>query len=142
MAASLQARVIAQMKIKEEDDERQKRTNISPMPIHNGNVTITPTAHIKTEGKILKILICLPISYSTIFFRSIFVLLLAVSSSLKRTSPIVHHRAAKIRPHYANHGMMSPSEQDRMRSNELMSPEINSMLPDDRAHVRPKHDDG
>lgn len=49
LAASLQQRVIAQMKIKEERDvERQKRAEINP--IHNGSVTITPTAHIKTEG--------------------------------------------------------------------------------------------
>lgn len=49
LAASLQQRVIAQMKIKEERDvERQKRAEINPM--HNGSVTITPTAHIKTEG--------------------------------------------------------------------------------------------
>lgn len=50
LAASLQQRVLAQMKIKEEHDERQKRAEISP--IHNGSVTITPTAHIKTEGKL------------------------------------------------------------------------------------------
>lgn len=50
LAASLQQRVLAQMKIKEERDERQKRAEISP--IHNGSVTITPTAHIKTEGKL------------------------------------------------------------------------------------------
>lgn len=48
LAASLQQRVLAQMKIKEERDERQKRAEISP--IQNGSVTITPTAHIKTEG--------------------------------------------------------------------------------------------
>lgn len=48
MAASLQQRVLAQMKIKEERDERQKRAEISP--IQNGSVTITPTTHIKTEG--------------------------------------------------------------------------------------------
>lgn len=48
LAASLQQRVLAHMKIKEERDERQKRAEISP--IHNGSVTITPTAHIKTEG--------------------------------------------------------------------------------------------
>lgn len=50
LAASLQQRVLAQMKIKEERDERQKRAEISP--IHNGSVTITPTAHIKTEGQL------------------------------------------------------------------------------------------
>lgn len=50
LAASLQQRVLAQMKIKEERDERQKRAEISP--IHNGSVTITPTAHIKTEGEL------------------------------------------------------------------------------------------
>lgn len=36
------------MKIKEERDERKRAETI---PIHNGSVTITPTAHIKTEGK-------------------------------------------------------------------------------------------
>lgn len=50
LAASLQQRVLAQMKIKEEHDERQKQAEINP--IHNGGITITPTAHIKTEGKI------------------------------------------------------------------------------------------
>lgn len=50
LAASLQQRVLAQMKIKEEHDERQKQAEINP--IHNGNITITPTAHIKTEGKL------------------------------------------------------------------------------------------
>lgn len=50
LAASLQQRVIAQMKIKEERDvERQKRAETNT--IHNGSVTITPTTHIKTEGK-------------------------------------------------------------------------------------------
>lgn len=49
LAASLQQRVLAQMKIKEERDERQKRAEINP--IQNGSVTITPTAHIKTEGR-------------------------------------------------------------------------------------------
>lgn len=49
LAASLRARVVAQMKIKE---EHEKRSDIPmPMPIINGNVTITPTQHIKTEGK-------------------------------------------------------------------------------------------
>lgn len=48
LAASLHQRVIAQMKIKQEHDER-KRAEMNPM--HNGNVTITPTSHIKTEGK-------------------------------------------------------------------------------------------
>lgn len=50
LAASLQQRVIAQMKIKEERDvERQKRAENNT--VHNGSVTITPTAYIKTEGK-------------------------------------------------------------------------------------------
>lgn len=70
-----------------------------------------------------------------------------MSSSLKRSSPIVeHHRAAKIRPNYGNHhhgnhvSLLSPNE--NYRSNELRSPEINSMLREERAHIRPKHDDG
>lgn len=42
------------MKIKEERDvERQKRVDINP--IHNGSVTITPTAHIKTESEWTKV---------------------------------------------------------------------------------------
>lgn len=64
------------------------------------------------------------------------------SSGLKRTSPIVaHHRPAKIRPHYGNHindSMLSPNENHR----DLMSPEINSIRSEERAHIRPKHDDG
>lgn len=67
-------------------------------------------------------------------------LAISVSSSLKRHSPIIEHRAAKIRPVYMGDRMMSPN--DGHRSNELMSPEINSMLRDERVHIRSKHDDG
>lgn len=49
LAASLQQHVLAQMKIKEEHDERYKRS-MTPIPILNGNVTITPATQIKTEG--------------------------------------------------------------------------------------------
>lgn len=45
LAASLQQRVLAQMKIKEEHDERQKQAELNS--IHNGNISI---ASIKTEG--------------------------------------------------------------------------------------------
>lgn len=48
LAASSQQRALAQMEIKGERDERQKRAEISQ--IQNGSVTITPTAHIKSEG--------------------------------------------------------------------------------------------
>lgn len=50
------------------------------------------------------------------------------------------HRSAKMRPIYMGDSMLSPNENHR--SNELMSPEINSMLRDDRVHIRAKHDDG
>lgn len=63
-------------------------------------------------------------------------------SSLKRTSPIVqNHRPAKIRPPYGSHmndSMLSPNENHR----DLMSPEINSLRSEERAHIRPKMDDG
>lgn len=65
---------------------------------------------------------------------------ISVSSSLKRRSPLIDHRAAKIRPIYMANNMLSPNENHR--SNELMNPEINSMLRDERVHIRAKHDDG
>lgn len=47
LAASLHARVMAEMKIKE---EHEKRSDLAPISVLNGNVTITPTQHIKIEG--------------------------------------------------------------------------------------------
>lgn len=69
--------------------------------------------------------------------------LLTAPSGIKRSSPIVqqHHRPAKIRPHYGNHineSLLSPNENHR----DLMSPDMNSIRSDERAHIRPKHDDG
>lgn len=73
---------------------------------------------------------------------------------MKRTSPVVHNRAAKIRPTYVNHhhmndSLLSPGNSRPIPSGrhsstlELMSPEINSLSPDGRPHhIRPKHDDG
>lgn len=55
LAASLQQHVIASMKIKEERDERKRAETL---PIHNGSVTITPTAHIKTEGTKISVCFC------------------------------------------------------------------------------------
>lgn len=145
MAASLQQRVLAQMKIKEERDERQKRAEISP--IHNGSVTITPTAHIKTEGKYQnRCFFSLKFHYGkwqfNLFSNKINSSVISVSNNLKRTSPIVqNHRPAKIRPQYGNHisdSLLSPNENHR----DLMSPEINSIRSEQRAHIRPKHDDG
>lgn len=110
--------------------------------MHNGNINATPPTHIKTEGtpnKISKIshsglLRCEYISHFT-------------GGGIKRTSPIVNHRPAKIRPHYVNHvndSLLSPGSHSGRHSTtaELMSPEISSLLPEERAHLRPKHDDG
>lgn len=49
LAASLQARIVAQMKIKE---EHEKRSEITSIPMINGSLTITPTQQIKIEGKL------------------------------------------------------------------------------------------
>lgn len=54
LAASLHQRVIAQMQIKQEHDERRRAER---NPMHNGTVTITPAPHIKTEGD-LTVQIC------------------------------------------------------------------------------------
>lgn len=123
------------MKIKEEHDERQKVNWI-----HNGNVTITPTAHIKNEGK--------DYNRNNVYKwnLTIFFFLLKAANNLKRASPIVqaHHRPAKIRPHYGSHmndSLLSPNENHR----DLISPEINSIRSNERAHIRqiePKIDDG
>lgn len=68
--------------------------------------------------------------------------LITAPNNLKRTSPIVqNHRPAKIRPQYGNHindSLLSPNENHR----ELISPEINSIRSVERAHTRPKLDDG
>lgn len=49
LAATLQACVVA--RINEDYGERQKRNEINThSAMQNGNITITPTAHIKTEG--------------------------------------------------------------------------------------------
>lgn len=49
LAATLQACVVA--RINEDYGERQKRNDINAhSAMQNGNITITPTAHIKTEG--------------------------------------------------------------------------------------------
>lgn len=61
LAASLQARILAQLKIKEENEERQRRNDLPPqggsttgnsrsMP----NVSIIQQPHIKTEGTCLE----------------------------------------------------------------------------------------
>lgn len=48
LAASLHARVVAEMKIKE---EHEKRSNVQmPLPMVNGNISIKSTQHIKIEG--------------------------------------------------------------------------------------------
>lgn len=69
LAASLQARVIATLKIKEEDEERHRRDlsihhstsgtinsssnsiNSTNSNIHGGSLQIVQTAHIKSESK-------------------------------------------------------------------------------------------
>lgn len=49
LAASLHARVVAEMKIKEEHEKRNEM-NMTPIPMVNGSVTITATHQIKIEG--------------------------------------------------------------------------------------------
>lgn len=159
LAATLQACVQARF-----SEERHKRSDInSQSAMQNGNITITPTAHIKTEG----IHLCSHLFYFYVkvgtvrtkvieFFCDTFAFAAPAAVSLKRSSPIVHHRVSKIRPHYPEHhlndSLLSPeSHREQLSTSsgrhsatmELMSPDINSMLPDDRSHhIRPKHDDG
>ncbi|XP_049538313.1 histone-lysine N-methyltransferase, H3 lysine-79 specific isoform X3 [Anopheles darlingi] len=99
LAASLQARVIATLKIKEEDEERHRRdlgshhatsvnlssgnsSSNSNSNIHGGSLQIVQTAHIKSE------------KYASTSSSSSS----SSSSSLKRTSPIVEHPAGTRPP--------------------------------------------
>lgn len=58
-----------------------------------------------------------------------------------------HHRPAKLR-HYSemNDSLLSPDSQQhsgrQSTTLELMSPEINSMIPEDRQLIRAKQEDG
>lgn len=125
LAASLQARVIAQLKSKEEDEERHRRADL--MVMHNSgpgpgsnNIQLVQTPHLKAD------------KYPT---------------GLKRTSPIIENppRPPKmlytdcsdvmINPellHGTSRGVPGPS-----RNMALMSPEINSLsaVGDDRHHM-------
>lgn len=122
LAASLQARVRAQLQSKEEDDERHRRADIMAMhgsgPIGSNNIQLVQTPYMKADK---------------------------YSSGLKRTSPIIENppRPPKmlytdcsdgmINPEllHANRGVPGPS-----RNMALMSPEINSMSTvDDRHHL-------
>lgn len=122
LAASLQARVRAQLQSKEEDDERHRRADIMAMhasgPMGSNNLQLVQTPHMKADK---------------------------YSSGLKRTSPIIENppRPPKmlytdcsdgmINPEllHANRGVPGPS-----RNMALMSPEINSMSTvDDRHHL-------
>lgn len=63
LAATLQACVVA--RINEDYGERQKRNDINTHSVmQNGNITITPTAHIKTEGRFSLDFRIRPISYT------------------------------------------------------------------------------
>lgn len=122
LAASLQARVRAQLQSKEEDDERHRRADIMAMhasgPMGSNNLQLVQTPHMKADK---------------------------YSSGLKRTSPIIENppRPPKmlytdcsdgmINPEllHANRGVPGPS-----RNMALMSPEINSISTvDDRHHL-------
>ena len=52
LAASLQARVLASLKIKEENEERQRRSELSYTNQNASSLPIPPS-QIKTEGKFL-----------------------------------------------------------------------------------------
>lgn len=124
LAASLQARVIAQLKSKEEDEERHRRADLMAMhnsgPVGSNNIQLVQTPHLKVDK---------------------------YPSGLKRTSPIIENppRPPKmlytdcsdvmITPellHAASRGVSGPS-----RNMALMSPEINSLttVGDDRHHL-------
>uniref|UniRef100_A0A1Q3EZ08 Histone-lysine N-methyltransferase, H3 lysine-79 specific n=1 Tax=Culex tarsalis TaxID=7177 RepID=A0A1Q3EZ08_CULTA len=124
LAASLQARVIAQLKSKEEDEERNRRADLmamhNPGPVGSNSIQLVQTPHLKTDK---------------------------YPSGLKRTSPIIENppRPPKmlytdcsdvmISPellHAASRGVSGPS-----RNMALMSPEINSLstVGDDRHHL-------
>ncbi|KAL9698546.1 hypothetical protein quinque_001987 [Culex quinquefasciatus] len=124
LAASLQARVIAQLKSKEEDEERHRRADLMAMhnsgPVGSNSIQLVQTPHLKVDK---------------------------YPSGLKRTSPIIENppRPPKmlytdcsdvmITPellHAASRGVSGPS-----RNMALMSPEINSLttVGDDRHHL-------
>lgn len=149
LAASLQARIVAELKIKEENEERQRRSAISPSMHHRGasnsvnsHPSIIQTPLIKSESlsSIRKFTDMPPmVNVETCDNRS---------SALKRTSPIVqqHPRPLKI-PHYDIHESLLTGEiinsGRQSATMELMSPEINSLTSDDRNHhIRHRNDDG
>lgn len=124
LAASLQARVIAQLKSKEEDDERHRRADL--MAIHSsgsGNsIQLVQTPHLKADK---------------------------YPSGLKRTSPIIENppRPPKMLYTDCSDGMINPdllhasggrvSSGPSSRNLALISPETNSLsgVGDDRHHL-------
>lgn len=148
LAASLQERVLAQWKMREENEERQRRSAISPSlnrrtPITNHIVQSSKSENISSTRKFVD-------HHSSVDLCDARV----SSNPLKRTSPIIqqqqqqqHPRPSKI-AHYDIHESLLTGEilnSGRQSSTmELMSPEINSITSDDRNHLMRQHrnDDG
>uniref|UniRef100_W4VRG6 Histone-lysine N-methyltransferase, H3 lysine-79 specific n=1 Tax=Corethrella appendiculata TaxID=1370023 RepID=W4VRG6_9DIPT len=119
LAASLQARVRASLKIKEEDDERQQTRRLTPTINNPSMQPIVQPSQIKTEV-----------------------------GSLKRTSPIIQHHPRPPKMLYTDctDSMISPDHLHPRSSSSsmvgpLMSPEINSLTSDDRHHMRHSRND-
>lgn len=145
MAASLQARIVAELKIKEENEERQRRSTISPS-MHRGASNIVNSHPPIIQPPLIK-------SESLSSIRK-FTDMNSVEScdnrnaTLKRTSPIVqqHPRPLKM-SHFDIHESLLTGEiinsGRQSATMELMSPEINSLSSDDRNHhTRHRNDDG
>lgn len=133
LAVSLQDHVMASRKFKEENEERQRRSELAAAHFQASNMTTSTTSTTVP-----------PITQHHDSTSPI-----KVEIGVKRTSPLAHHpRPAKI-PHYSSHEHLisvnsntnssscSSSANNGRRSNSsieppLMSPEINSLMADDR----------
>lgn len=144
LAASLHARVLAQFKVEEENEERRRHhdisTNTIPTNQSTTNIQLTPT-HIQTEGLYCSISTALLFRWAK---NNLSFCTCIAAMSLKRSSlsPISqHHRQAKI--HHFDDAPSDAAISEQSVGMELMSPEINSLTSDEHnSHIRLRNDDG
>ena len=142
LAASLQARVRATLKIKEEDDERHHHRRPDASQIHptlGNNIQMVPS-QFKTESKSKTKNSQKNVMYFINFIFKYIIL------DLKRTSPIIQHHPRPAKMLYTDcSDQMINSELlhvNRRNMAPLMSPEINSRATEERHLIRqhPRND--